>query len=66
MSDSSLAFQQSSMYAKAVFVSDFSLLITKIGLTIIIITILMVQNKYYNYILFGKSLTEIPKNTPLE
>lgn len=56
-----LVFQQSSVYAVAVFGFDFPLLITKIGLTIIII--LMIQNNYCNYILFGKLLTQsIPKD----
>lgn len=60
--DSWFIFQQSSAYAVAVFVFDFPLLITKIGLNIIII-ILMIQNNYCNYILFGKLLTQsIPKD----
>lgn len=59
--DSWLVFQQSSAYAVAVFVFDFPLLITKIGLTIIII-ILMIQNNYCNYILFWQIInTKHPK-----
>jgi len=62
--DSWLVFQQSSVYAVAVFGFDFLLLITKIGLTIIII-ILMIKNNYCNYILFGKSLTQSSSKDPV-
>lgn len=62
--DSWLVFQQSSAYAVAVFGFDFPLLITKIGLTIIII-ILMIKNNYCNYILFGKSLTQSSPKDPI-
>lgn len=62
--DSLLVFQQSSQYAIAVFAIDFPLLITKIGLAIIII-ILMIQNNYSNYILFGKLLTHSRPKDPI-
>lgn len=64
MRDSWLVFQQFSAYAVAVFGFDFPLLITKIGLTIIVI-ILMIQNNYCNYILFGKLLTQSSPKDPI-
>lgn len=60
--DSWLVFHQSSAYAVAVFGFDFPLLVTKIGLTIIII--LMIQNNYCNYTLLGKLLTQSRPKDP--
>lgn len=57
--DSQWSFCQQSLFA-----SDFLLLITKIGLTIIII-ILMVQNNYCNYTFFGKLLTQSSPKPPV-